>query len=120
MTPSQAAAPGRVRSGRIFVTPLEHFTVRNEYRHALWFPFMHELGGVHVGVASDQNSTLLAAARSEFAFLVGIDRQVVDLHRIYATLIAAAGERSHGRNQTARRCCRRPSPPGQSSARLAG
>lgn len=90
LTPAQAAALERVRSERIFVTPLEHFTVSNEYRHALWFPFMRELGGVYVGVASDQNYTLLAAARSEFAFLVDIDRQVVDLHRVYAALIAAA------------------------------
>lgn len=90
LTPSQAAALERVRSERLFVTPFEHFTVSNEYRHALWFPFVRELGGVYVGVASDQNYTLLAAARSEFAFLVDIDRQVVDLHRIYAALIAAA------------------------------
>ncbi|PCC70935.1 hypothetical protein SAMN02745121_02598 [Nannocystis exedens] len=79
-----------MRPERIFVTPLEHFTVSNEYRHELWFPFVRELGGVYVGVASDQNYTLLAAARSELAFLVDIDRQVVDLHRIYAALIAAA------------------------------
>ncbi|WAS93912.1 LIC_10091 family protein [Nannocystis punicea] len=72
------------------MTPLEHFTVSNEYRHELWFPFVRELGGVYVGVASDQNYTLLAAARSELAFLVDIDREVVDLHRIYAALIAAA------------------------------
>lgn len=79
-----------MRSERIFSHPLEHFTSSNEYRHDLWFPFLRGRGGAYVGVASDQNYTLIAAARSEVAFLVDIDRQVVDLHRIYASLIAAA------------------------------
>lgn len=79
-----------MRSERIFGDPLEHFTVSNEYRHDLWFPCVRDRGGAYVGVASDQNYTLIAAARSEVAFLVDLDRQVVDLHRIYASLIAAA------------------------------
>lgn len=76
MTLARAAAPGRVRSGRIFVTPRERFTVRDEYRHALWFPLMRELGGVHVGVGSDPNHTLLAAARSECVCPLDIDLAV--------------------------------------------
>jgi len=77
---------------RIFGSPVEHFTVSNEYRHDLWFPFLRGLGGAYVGVASDQNYTLIAAARSEFAFLIDLDRQVVDLHGIYAALIADSAD----------------------------
>lgn len=77
---------------RIFGSPVEHFTVSNEYRHDLWFPFLRGLGGIYVGVASDQNYTLIARARSELAFLLDLDRQVVDLHGIYAALIAESAD----------------------------
>lgn len=90
MSAAERTTLAQVRSERIFGHPLEHFTVSNEYRHDLWFPFVRDRGGAYVGVASDQNYTLIAAARSEVAFLVDLDRQVVDLHRIYAALIAAA------------------------------
>ena len=68
----------------------EHFTVSNEYRHDLWFPYLRGLGGIHVGVASDQNYTLMAVARSEVGYLIDLDRQVVRLHRVYMALIAAS------------------------------
>jgi hypothetical protein len=70
----------------------EHFTVSNEYRHDLWFPYLRGLGGAYVGVASDQNYTLMAVARSEVAYLLDLDRQVVRLHRVYMALIAASPE----------------------------
>ena len=45
------------------VSKREHFTVSNEYRHDLWFPYLRGLGGAYVGGASDQNYTLMAVAR---------------------------------------------------------
>jgi hypothetical protein len=74
---------------RIF-SKREHFTVSNEYRHDLWFPYLRGLGGVYVGVASDQNYTLMAVAGSEIGYLIDLDRQVVHLHRVYMALIAAS------------------------------
>jgi hypothetical protein len=74
---------------RIF-SKREHFTVSNEYRHDLWFPYLRGLGGVYVGVASDQNYTLMAVAGSELGYLIDLDRQVVHLHRVYMALIAAS------------------------------
>lgn len=68
----------------------EHFTVSNEYRHDLWFPYLRGLGGAYVGVASDQNYTLMAVARSEVGYLLDLDRQVVRLHRVYMALIEAS------------------------------
>ena len=68
----------------------EHFTVSNEYRHDLWFPYLRGLGGIHVGVASDQNYTLMAVAGSELGYLIDLDRQVVRLHRVYMALIDAS------------------------------
>lgn len=72
------------------VSKREHFTVSNEYRHDLWFPYLRGLGGVYVGVASDQNYTLMAVAGSEIAYLIDLDRQVVHLHRVYMVLIAGS------------------------------
>ena len=66
----------------------EHFTISNEFRHDLWFPYVKDIGGVYIGVASDQNYTLMAVARSEYGYLIDLDRQVVNLHRVYMALIA--------------------------------
>lgn len=90
LAPEQKAALEAVAEERNYNKPVEHYTVSNEYRHDLWFPFLQGLGGAYVGVASDQNYTLIAAARSEVAFLIDLDRQVVDLHAIYQALIEAA------------------------------
>lgn len=92
LTEEQRRVLAEIPEERIFGSPVEHFTVSNEYRHDLWFPFLRGFGGAYVGVASDQNYTLIAAARSEFAFLIDLDRQVVDLHGIYAALIADSAD----------------------------
>ncbi len=86
---SQRAALASGGEERI-ISRREHFTISNEYRHDLWFPYLRGLGGVYVGVASDQNYTLMAVAGSEVGYLIDLDRQVVRLHRVYMALIAAS------------------------------
>jgi hypothetical protein len=66
-----------------------HYVKSNEIRHDVFFPYIQGLGGAYVGVGSDQNYTLIAAARSELVFLFDIDQRVVDLHTIYGALIRA-------------------------------
>jgi hypothetical protein len=70
-------------------TPI-HYVKSNEVRHDVWFPYIRGVGGAYLGVGSDQNYTVAAAARSELMFLSDIDRSVVDLHRIYEVLIEAS------------------------------
>ena len=70
-------------------TPI-HYVKSNEVRHDVWFPYVAGLGGAYLGVGSDQNYTVAAAARSELMFLSDIDRSVVDLHRVYEVLIEAS------------------------------
>ncbi|MCB9702505.1 MAG: hypothetical protein H6711_11465 [Myxococcales bacterium] len=70
-------------------TPI-HYVKSNEVRHDVFFPYIRDLGGAYVGVGSDQNYTMIAAARSELVFLLDIDQRVVDLHRIYGILITAS------------------------------
>ena len=70
-------------------TPI-HYVKSNEVRHDVWFPYVRGRGGAYLGVGSDQNYTVAAAARSELMFLSDIDRSVVDLHRVYEVLIEAS------------------------------
>ncbi|MCY1068518.1 hypothetical protein OV090_27495 [Nannocystis sp. RBIL2] len=70
-------------------TPI-HYMKSNEVRHDVFFPYVAGKGGVYVGVGSDQNYTLAAAAGSELIFLLDIDQSVVDLHRCYEALIEAS------------------------------
>jgi len=70
-------------------TPI-HYMKSNEVRHDVFFPYVAGKGGVYVGVGSDQNYTLAAAAGSELMFLLDIDQSVVDLHRCYEALIEAS------------------------------
>ena len=70
-------------------TPI-HYVKSNEVRHDVYFPYVAGKGGAYIGVGSDQNYTVLAAAGSELAFLMDIDQSVVDLHRCYEALIEAS------------------------------
>lgn len=67
-----------------------HFLRSNERRHDLYFSALRNVGGGYIGVGADQNYTLLAVARAEVAWLVDIDGDVVDWHKIYAALIPQA------------------------------
>ena len=68
----------------------KHYVKTNEGRHDVWFPYIDGLGGAYVGVGADQNFTLIAAAKSEFVFLIDIDHRVTENHRVYEVLIENA------------------------------
>jgi hypothetical protein len=67
-----------------------HFLKSNERRHDLFFSSLRGLGGGYLGVGADQNYTLAAVARAELMWLVDIDGDVVQWHKIYAALIPVA------------------------------
>lgn len=68
----------------------EHYVKTNERRHDVWFPYIADKRGIYVGVAADQNYTLMAVAKAEFAFLIDLDWRVTELHRCYEVLIEAS------------------------------
>lgn len=72
------------------ITTPEHYVQTNERRHDVWFPYLTDKRGIYVGVAADQNYTLMAVAKSEFAFLMDLDWRVTELHRAYEVLIEAS------------------------------
>jgi hypothetical protein len=77
------------RGGRATTTCRDPFPYvkANEGRTHVWAPFITNIGGAYLGVASDQNYSLIAAARSELAFLMDYDPRVVALHRRLRALI---------------------------------
>jgi hypothetical protein len=61
----------------------DRYVISNEWRHDIVFPKVAGLGGVYIGVATDQNFTMAAAARAELLVLMDYDSEVVNMHRIY-------------------------------------
>ncbi|MBW2730771.1 MAG: hypothetical protein JRH20_00170 [Deltaproteobacteria bacterium] len=69
---------------------VRHYVRMNEWYHEVWHPYVDKIGGGYIGVASDQNLTLIAWARSEVAWLMDYDPVVVKVNRIHKALIKAA------------------------------
>jgi hypothetical protein len=67
-----------------------HYLVSNERRLDLFRPELDDLGGVLLGVGSDQGYAMAAWSRSELLVIVDFDQQVVDLHAIHGALMADA------------------------------
>lgn len=67
-----------------------HFLRSNERRHDVLFSALRHLGGGYIGVGADQNYTLAAVAGAELVWLIDIDGDVVQWHRIYAALVPQA------------------------------
>ena len=72
------------------ITTPEHYVKTNERRHDVWFPYIADKQGIYVGVAADQNYTLIAVAKSEYVFLMDLDWRITELHRAYEVLIEAS------------------------------
>ena len=63
------------------------FVLSNEWRHDVMFSKLANLGGVFIGVATDQNYTMAAAAHAELLVTMDYDLEVVRVHRMYHALI---------------------------------
>lgn len=89
LSPEQLASLRAGAEDPLTPTPI-HYMKSNEVRHDVWFSTVAGKGGAYLGVGSDQNYTLAAAAGSELVFLADIDQSVVDLHHNYEVLIEAS------------------------------
>jgi len=69
--------------------PGEHYPISNEFRHDLWFDAIRDLGGVFVGVGTDQCYTLAAVQNASLLFVVDFDPLVPVIHRLYSVLVPA-------------------------------
>ncbi|MBI5489297.1 MAG: SUMF1/EgtB/PvdO family nonheme iron enzyme [Deltaproteobacteria bacterium] len=92
LTPAEREAFEGVEAEALRARPVDarHWTNSNESDHALWFPTVAGVGGGYLGVGSDQNFSLFAAARSSFVWLMDYDTVVLQANRIYRALILAS------------------------------
>lgn len=67
-----------------------HYLVSNERRLDLFRPELDDLGGVLLGVGTDQSYVMAAWSRTELLVIIDFDQQVVDLHAIHGALMSAA------------------------------
>lgn len=67
-----------------------HYLWSNERRHDLFFDDIRGLGRGYLGVGADQNYTLAAVACADVVYLIDLDAAVVNLHRLYGAVLAAA------------------------------
>lgn len=67
-----------------------HFVVSDEDHHWIFKEFITDLGGVMVGVGTDQMYTMGAWAKPEVLVLMDFDKVVVDLHHVYRLAILEA------------------------------
>lgn len=72
----------------------KHYMVGNEWHLDQYAPHIRELGGVYVGVGTDQSYLLIGMARPELALLTDYDEWVVDLHSVYRAFFEEAADRA--------------------------
>lgn len=88
----EAWGEAQERGGRSETTCRDPFPylMTNEPRSYLWNDYVQNLGGAYVGIGSDQNYSIIAAARSQWAWVVDYDPRVVRNHRRVFALINEA------------------------------
>lgn len=84
LTEAQRKIVEATQSDKLPEPTWDRYVISNEWRHDIVFPKVAGMGGVYIGVATDQNYTMAAAARAELLVLMDYDSEVVNMHRIYA------------------------------------
>jgi hypothetical protein len=65
------------------------YVTTNETSQYLWVPYLENLGGGYVGIGADQAYSIIALARSEWAWLFDYDPAVVRLHYVIRAIVLA-------------------------------
>jgi hypothetical protein len=71
-------------------TRSKHYVVSNESRHDLYYHTLRDLGGVYVGVGTDQNYLMAGWARPEILVLMDFDQVIADVHKVYEVIFLEA------------------------------
>lgn len=92
LLPALTSAQRKALYGFVGDTPVRrnnHYIKTNESRHDLLYSFVKGLRGGHIGIASDQNYTIMAYSQSQYGFLIDYDSDVQDIHWVHRCLILA-------------------------------
>jgi hypothetical protein len=87
LTPAQQQLVQATKSDKLPEPTWDRYVLSNEWRHDIVFPKVANMGGVYIGVATDQNYTMAAAAGAELLVLMDYDSEVVNVHRIYSIFL---------------------------------
>jgi hypothetical protein len=95
VTPDVLEVPNCEKPGRSFIDCRDprSYLKTNEPHLDVVVPYVTNLGGGYTGVASDQNYTLIALARSQWAWLFDYDANVVTWHQVLLAIIAGSADR---------------------------
>jgi len=76
-----------------------HYWISNENHHAVWHPKVSGIGGVLLGVGTDQNYLLAGWSGADLLLLMDFDTKIPLLHQIYGLFFknSATPERFHQR-----------------------
>lgn len=72
------------------ITRDTHYWTGNEDNLQLFHPHVKDLGGVYVGVGTDQNYLMAAWAKSDVLVLMDFDQSIVDVHGVYRAIFKTA------------------------------
>ena len=72
------------------ITRDTHYWTGNEDNLQLFYPHVKDLGGIYVGVGTDQNYLMAGWAKSEVLVLMDFDQSIVDIHGVYRAIFKAA------------------------------
>ena len=61
----------------------KHYILSDEHRHDLFRHDIEGLGGIFIGVGTNQNYMMAAWAQPELLVIVDFDQVIIDLHKVY-------------------------------------
>lgn len=74
------------------ITNNKHYVISNEGFIHLFEPTVRDLGGVMVGVGTDQMYTMAGWSRPQVLVLLDFDQMIVDLHAAYEAFFASSAD----------------------------
>lgn len=72
------------------ITRDTHYWTGNEDNLQLFHPHVKDLGGVYIGVGTDQNYLMAGWAKSDVLVLMDFDQSIVDIHGVYRAIFKTA------------------------------
>ena len=87
---AQGDPPAQLLGGVTEARHGRHYVTGNEQALDAFYAKVRGLGGGYLGVGAEQGYLLLGWSRAELAWLIDYDPEVVDVHAVHQTLLAAA------------------------------
>ena len=67
-----------------------HYVISDETRHDVFYNKIKDLGGMYVGVGTDQSYLYIGWSRPQVAVIMDFDKLIIDLHEVYRLIFLKA------------------------------